>query len=113
MRPELSLAWRGRCLALWIALVPAATCGAGSRDALLTSGQKLYSQHNEELVIRHFFEDRKDGFFVDVGAFVPIQTSTTYYLEKHLGRASPSTRWRCSSLFGRWRGLGRAFSRTS
>ena len=85
MRPRSSLAWGSRCLALWIALVPAATCGAGSRNALLTSGQKLYSQHNEELVIRHFFEDRKDGFFVDVGAFVPIQTSTTYYLEKHLG----------------------------
>jgi Methyltransferase FkbM domain len=48
-------------------------------------GPKLYSQHNEELVIRDFFNDRKDGFFVDIGASHYKTNSNTFYLEKHLG----------------------------
>jgi len=47
-------------------------------------GPKLYSQHSEELVIRDFFEDRREGFFVDVGANHYQVNSTTYFLEKHL-----------------------------
>lgn len=47
--------------------------------------KKLYSQFNEELIIRHFFEDRPDGFFVDVGSWHWKMKSTTLYLEKHLG----------------------------
>lgn len=47
-------------------------------------GSKLYSQHDEELIIRDFFNDRKNGFFVDVGAGHYKINSTTYYLEKHL-----------------------------
>jgi len=47
--------------------------------------QKLYSQGNEELIIRDFFRDRRSGFFLDVGSSQPITNSTTYYLEKHLG----------------------------
>jgi FkbM family methyltransferase len=54
-------------------------------DAVLTEGKKLYSQHNEELVIRHFFQDRRDGFFVDVGSYHWKNASTTLYLERHLG----------------------------
>jgi len=54
-------------------------------DELLTSGEKLYSQHNEELIIRHFFRDRRGGFFLDVGSGHFERHSTTYYLEKHLG----------------------------
>lgn len=46
---------------------------------------KRWSQHNEEIVIRDFFEDRRDGFFVDVGAARARKMSTTYYLEKELG----------------------------
>jgi FkbM family methyltransferase len=56
-----------------------------ARDAILESGRKLYSQLNEELLIRHFFGDRKAGFFVDVGCSHWKKHSTTYYLEKHLG----------------------------
>lgn len=52
---------------------------------ILESGKKLYSQHNEELIIRDFFNDRKDGIFVDVGCAHYKDNSTTYYLEKHLG----------------------------
>jgi len=52
---------------------------------ILESGKKLYSQYDEELIIRDFFNDRKNGFFVDVGCSNYIEESTTYYLEKHLG----------------------------
>jgi FkbM family methyltransferase len=48
-------------------------------------GSKLYSQHNEEYIIRDFFQDQKEGFFVDVGASHYRTNSTTYYLERHLG----------------------------
>jgi len=47
--------------------------------------KKLYSQFNEELIIRDFFQDRKNGVFLDVGCSKPIENSTTYYLDKHLG----------------------------
>lgn len=47
--------------------------------------EKRYSQGNEELLIRHFFRDRRGGTFVDVGAFQWKDNSTTYYLEQHLG----------------------------
>jgi FkbM family methyltransferase len=46
--------------------------------------KKLYSQNDEELVIRDFFDDRKGGFFVDVGSYHWEELSTTYFLEKHL-----------------------------
>jgi hypothetical protein len=54
-------------------------------DDFFEHEQKRYSQFDEELIIRHFFEDREDGFFVDVGCSTPTENSTTYYLEKHLG----------------------------
>jgi len=47
-------------------------------------GPKLYSQNSEELIIRDYFNDRKNGVFVDVGASDYRVNSTTYYLEKHL-----------------------------
>ena len=45
----------------------------------------LYSQSQEELIIRDFFQDRTNGVFLDVGAATPIRNSNTAYLEKHLG----------------------------
>jgi FkbM family methyltransferase len=48
-------------------------------------GQPLYSQDDEETLIRAFFQDRHGSFFLDVGAGDPIRHSTTYFLEKHLG----------------------------
>ena len=48
-------------------------------------GPRLYSQGNEETLIRAFFQDRRGGFFLDVGASHFQNDSTTYYLEKHLG----------------------------
>jgi len=52
---------------------------------ILKSGKKLYSQGDEELVIRDFFQDRRDGVFLDVGANHYKDDSTTYYLEEKLG----------------------------
>jgi FkbM family methyltransferase len=51
---------------------------------LQTYGQPLYSQDDEETLIRAFFADRHGGFFLDVGSGDPVRHSTTYYLEKHL-----------------------------
>ena len=48
-------------------------------------GKAIYSQDDEETLIRTFFQDRRGGFFLDVGSGDPIRHSTTYYLEKHLG----------------------------
>jgi hypothetical protein len=48
-------------------------------------GPKLYSQGDEELLIRDFFHDRRGGFFVDVGASHYKKGSNTFYLEERLG----------------------------
>jgi len=48
-------------------------------------GRQLYSKGNEELIVRDFFQDKKAGFFVDVGANHYRIESTTYFLEEHLG----------------------------
>jgi FkbM family methyltransferase len=53
--------------------------------AILKQEKKLYSQFNEELVIRDFFRDRRGGFFLDVGAADYQRMSTTYYLDERLG----------------------------
>ncbi len=52
---------------------------------ILKEGIKQYSQDDEELVIRDFFRDRRNGFFVDVGAGHYQRFSTTFYLEERLG----------------------------
>jgi FkbM family methyltransferase len=48
-------------------------------------GKEKYSQGPEEWLIRDFFNDRRDGVFVDVGAFHPVNWSNTYRLERDLG----------------------------
>lgn len=52
---------------------------------ILKNEIKLYSQFDEELVIRDFFNDQRGGVFLDVGCAYAIKDSTTYYLEQHLG----------------------------
>lgn len=47
--------------------------------------KRLYSLLDEELIIRDFFQDRRDGFFLDIGCAWPVKANNTYYLEKHLG----------------------------
>ena len=58
---------------------------AGGLATFLSAEEKRYSQLDEELLIRYFFQDRRDGFFLDVGSAWADRQSTTYYLEKHLG----------------------------
>lgn len=52
---------------------------------ILDHETKVWSQGNEELVIRDYFNDAREGFFLDVGCAFPRMYSTTFYLEKHLG----------------------------
>ena len=84
-------------LVLMLALVGTAACKQGTRprhrlpsqvdlrSLQATYGEAIYSQDDEETLIRAFFADRRSGSFLDVGAGDPIRDSTTYYLEKHLG----------------------------
>lgn len=73
----------------WVALVLLPTVLVGCRHRapanLLTAGTKLYSQHDEELIIRHFFNDERGGVFLDVGCWDWKEGSTTLYLEERLG----------------------------
>ncbi len=39
-----------------------------------------YSQYGEDVVLRNIFIQKKDGFFVDVGAHHPTKFSNTYWL---------------------------------
>ena len=55
-----------------------------AREELLTE-RVLYSEHKEEVIIRHFFADWRGGFFVDVGCARPRSGSNTYYIEDRLG----------------------------
>ena len=43
------------------------------------------TEREEEWMIRDFFKDRRNGFFVDVGANHYRLTSKSYYLETTLG----------------------------
>jgi hypothetical protein len=44
-------------------------------------GPGLQSENNEEWIVRDFFNDKRDGVFVDVGANHYRQRSNTYFLE--------------------------------
>ncbi len=55
-----------------------------SYAAFQAAETKRYSQFNEELIIRHYFSDRRGGVFLDVGCAFPATNSTTYFLEAHL-----------------------------
>jgi len=54
------------------------------RKSKICNEPVLYSQVKEEVLIRHFFNDKENGFFLDVGCSDYKNISTTYYLEKHL-----------------------------
>lgn len=54
-------------------------------DGFLRDVQKTHRQHWHELIVRHFFRNRRGGVFVDVGAAHYKQWSTTYFLEDELG----------------------------
>src|SRR5262245_42403174 len=72
-------------LAMLLTFVAMSGCHKGAPNDILTSGEKLYSQHDEELIIRHFFDDQRGGIFLDVGCWDWKDGSTTLYLEEKLG----------------------------
>jgi len=47
-------------------------------------GPHRYSRHEEEWVIRDYFQDRRGGYFVDVGANHHEKESNTFFLETRL-----------------------------
>lgn len=61
--------------------LPKATDG----DDFLKYGKRSYSRYREDVIVRHFFKDRREGVFLDVGASHFEEESNTYYLEKSLG----------------------------
>ncbi len=48
-------------------------------------GPGHFSANAEEWIVRDFFNDRRGGFFVDVGAGHYASLSNTYYIERMLG----------------------------
>lgn len=49
---------------------------------LLSGKRKSYAQHGEDFAIGQFFNNKSDGFYVDVGAHHPKRYSNTYLLHK-------------------------------
>ena len=51
--------------------------------AELKGGRLLFSQFGEDILLESFFgKKKKDGFYVDVGAFNPVRNSNTYLFYK-------------------------------
>lgn len=45
--------------------------------------ESFYSQCGQDkYILTHFFPDKKDGFFIEIGAFDGIKFSNTYFFEK-------------------------------
>lgn len=86
-----TILWRpGAVVALILAVglvcdAPQAPAQPSAPRDILGTEVALYSSGNEEVVIRDFFQDRRDGFFLDVGCLTPIANNNTYYLEEQLG----------------------------
>jgi FkbM family methyltransferase len=59
--------------------------GESRLDAFMIANAKKYSQFDEELLARFFFNDRRGGVFVDIGCAWPVRHSTTFYLDTELG----------------------------
>ncbi len=51
-------------------------------EKFLDYSNKSYSQEGEDLILRRIFEDKKKGFYVDVGAHHPKRFSNTYLFYK-------------------------------
>jgi FkbM family methyltransferase len=57
-----------------------------SMNLLFSNENKYYSQYEQDKFVNEtFFKDKKDGFFVDIGAFDGITISNSYFFEKTLG----------------------------
>lgn len=49
----------------------------------MSTAHESYSQFGEDLIVREFFAQRTDGFFVEVGANDPVKFSQTWLLEQY------------------------------
>lgn len=52
---------------------------------IATSGSTRHARTMEEMIIRDYFNDRRDGVFLEVGANHDSQSSNTHVLESELG----------------------------
>ncbi|MFA5403431.1 MAG: FkbM family methyltransferase [Ignavibacteria bacterium] len=43
---------------------------------------KSYSQEGEDMILKRIFDKKREGFFVDIGAYHPKKYSNTYYFYK-------------------------------
>ena len=68
-----------------LAVEPAVQRDVESEDLLKRFGPNRSSQFLEEWIIRDFFQDRRGGVFVDIGAANYKDASNTYFLEHDLG----------------------------
>jgi FkbM family methyltransferase len=75
----------GSILAILCLVACSVVPGCSREEPIPDRTKKLYSQSDEELIIRDFFDDRKGGFFVDVGSAHWEELSNTFFLEKYLG----------------------------
>lgn len=53
-----------------------------SKEVLTKFATSAYSQEGEDMILRRIFNDKKTGFYVDVGAFHPTRFSNTFYFYK-------------------------------
>jgi FkbM family methyltransferase len=51
-------------------------------SAKTEEARSSYSQEGEDMVLERFFEGRKTGFFIDIGAHHPTRFSNTYHFYK-------------------------------
>ncbi len=54
----------------------------GARDLINDFAVKSYSQEGEDLITARYFGNKKNGFYIDVGANHPKKFSNTYYFYK-------------------------------
>jgi len=55
-------------------------------DSQTLQAQGYFSQWGQDkYIVKEIFKDKRDGYFVDTGAFDGVKYSNTYYMEKELG----------------------------
>ncbi len=51
-------------------------------DAMSTEQLPSFAQHGEDVLVWDYFEHKRDGFFIEVGANHPTELSQTWFLEQ-------------------------------
>lgn len=50
----------------------------------MNKSTRYYAQEGEDIILARIFDNKKNGFFVDIGAHHPARFSNTYYFYKNL-----------------------------